>query len=711
MTLCKRMVQFLPAPDTNFNLSDLIRPFYKDKFGGGFLKYFAAAYKCYGGSYIINVQPGIRTVITSVQEMGDTMTTASLASNSLKGSRCQPFSCINSLGGQVQMGYDSRYLFNIIPVDSATSGDELYNTGVACFEYDAVSLEGVRYPFSYCVADGFVLSNFYMVPSLLVDGKRFNHYIGAPFFIKPFINIVNDARAPHMKATFAEASLWANELPFIAGAVVGNPINRTAFKEIGQIRRIPTRNLSDSTLQTLGYNITPGQPRSYTTGTDTAYANMSNYVGAFGQGRISRDTTGPPSTTFGPGFRVQAAGTIQQGIIGVDSVVASKVWDYSNQIFADRPFLLLVGVAVDDTRIYLPDVTETGDLFCYYATIRATTSTPVFNFYPFTTQIQGFSEMMRGGAGVVLDPVKAVVSEPVTDHQTVGIGDMSMTSSVLVSREQIIGTYAWTVNDEVGSNILSLSLPLDTLVSPIISAAFNAFLFYSHENMDFTFSLQSNKFQAGSLVAFFVPLSTQSEAFRTHANLTSQLVLRDHMIMNAGSTKSFTLSIPWLYPKLAMNVRNQTVPLGQLVLSVLTPLRVGTEAVATSVNVTVSVSFKGAQFSVPLNVAGEPLLNTTQRNRIRARGPLNPPKDIKHFRGHAEGFFEVIGFKQLLTKAIDFGTNALGTIIKGALVDKPNLSIAPQNVGPISFPYGCAMEGMTYAEPQDAIMGLSLIHI
>lgn len=58
-----------------------------------------------------------------------------------------------------------------------------------------------------------------------------------------------------------------------------------------------------------------------------------------------------------------------------------------------------------------------------------------------------------------------------------------------------------------------------------------------------------------------------------------------------------------------------------------------------------------------------------------------------------------------MTKAIDFGTNALGTIIKGALVDKPNLSIAPQNVGPISFPYGCAMEGMTYAEPQDAFMG------
>lgn len=225
--------------------------------------------------------------------------------------------------------------------------------------------------------------------------------------------------------------------------------------------------------------------------------------------------------------------------------------------------------------------------------------------------------------GVTVTDVEHVVSTGgrasiPTDSAGV-MSENQLTFQDLAERWNNTTSLPWTSTHQVGSVLYSANLPWDCLTTKTNKAAFERFV-YSRAGVRVTFGLQSNAFQAGKVIAFFVPLLDKDHAARTFQGHFAAMTANPHVFLNAGSSGRTTLEIPFVHPNRFLDaaLANRAAPyigsLGSLHVVVFNHLRVGptTPAQQSRAKINVMYSFTDSEFKVidPLTVSSLPTLSS-----------------------------------------------------------------------------------------------------
>jgi len=165
---------------------------------------------------------------------------------------------------------------------------------------------------------------------------------------------------------------------------------------------------------------------------------------------------------------------------------------------------------------------------------------------------------------------------------------------------QLVASRTWTPQQALGAPIFTLDTPFEGLRSATIAAPLQRFV-YSNFSVKFVFTINSNAFQAGMLMAYFVPLSTPEEALTTHAgNYVSQMCVQ-HLLLPAGRVGTYEMNIPWRYPLDALDLRKRAYepPFGVLMIEPLSVLTNGADSLNPTVTYTVSMALMDGEYKIP----------------------------------------------------------------------------------------------------------------
>nr|ULF99729.1 MAG: putative polyprotein [Picornavirales sp.] len=179
-------------------------------------------------------------------------------------------------------------------------------------------------------------------------------------------------------------------------------------------------------------------------------------------------------------------------------------------------------------------------------------------------------------------------------HRAVGVHYASLTSPT--QSPMYLTSFDWLSADSVDSLKLSLNLPGDTIKQAMQQTVPFQYYRYWHGDVELTFQVNGNNFQAGALVAVFCPLKTKAAAGVSRSNYLSGL----HCILEPRQSTACTLRVPYRYFTDVMGTDgalNSTDVLGSLLIYVLSPLM---SSSSTQVTVTIMVSFPDSQFYGPV---------------------------------------------------------------------------------------------------------------
>lgn len=207
-------------------------------------------------------------------------------------------------------------------------------------------------------------------------------------------------------------------------------------------------------------------------------------------------------------------------------------------------------------------------------------------------------EMMSQGVNVV--GATSASSMRTTGRNNAAVGVISQTFKDIGERLQLVASRTWTSDQGLGVPIFTLDTPFEGLRSSTIAAPLQRFV-YSNFTVRFVFTVNSNSFQAGKLIAYFVPLSTPEQALTTHGgNYVSQMCTQ-HLLMPAGKVGTYQMDIPWRYPLDALDLRRRAVEpaFGTLVIEPLSILTNGADSINPTVTYTVSMALLDGEYKIP----------------------------------------------------------------------------------------------------------------
>jgi hypothetical protein len=170
------------------------------------------------------------------------------------------------------------------------------------------------------------------------------------------------------------------------------------------------------------------------------------------------------------------------------------------------------------------------------------------------------------------------------------IAQPSLSFEDYMKRPQLAHVFKWYTADTVGTPKYGGNVPLQ-LTTNTSAKAVAAFRLLRCD-MAITVKLNATPFHAGRLICAFYPLQPDGSTNPTRASKT----FCPHMFIDAQSSTSNTLVIPYRYFKPFMTIRNND-SFGHLEISVFTALRTGTGS-ATSLDVTVFSSFPQSHLRV-----------------------------------------------------------------------------------------------------------------
>jgi len=206
---------------------------------------------------------------------------------------------------------------------------------------------------------------------------------------------------------------------------------------------------------------------------------------------------------------------------------------------------------------------------------------------------------VREGAVTTLE--NNVVTEPAWDLMK------------MVERPQVIGTFRWAASYPTLQTLASYDLPWDIFTGvPFMSIPFYQFYLWRGE-IELHIQCNGTPFHQGTVVMYYLPGNisggTKDNLVSTHP---SSLTSLQHVILHANSATSACMTIPFINPRLYIDLERgnggQTLhTLGSLRVAVFNPLITGASA-TNAVDVSVIAQFRNSQFKVPRPYRGEGIL-------------------------------------------------------------------------------------------------------
>nr|ULF99743.1 MAG: putative polyprotein [Picornavirales sp.] len=184
-------------------------------------------------------------------------------------------------------------------------------------------------------------------------------------------------------------------------------------------------------------------------------------------------------------------------------------------------------------------------------------------------------------------------SDSVDPHRAVGVDYASLTSPT--QSPMYLTSFEWSSTDPANTLKLSLNLPGDAIKQAMQQTVPFQYYRYWHGDVELTFQVNGNNFQAGALVAALCPLKAKAAAGISRANYLTG----EHCILEPRQSTSCTLRVPYRYYTDVMGTDgaiNSKDILGSVLIYVLSPLL---SSSSTTVTVTVLVSFPNSQFYGP----------------------------------------------------------------------------------------------------------------
>jgi hypothetical protein len=505
-----------------------------------------------------------------------------------------------------KIAFESVYQYCLVPSRTTDDG-ALYNTGRYLFNYIEQKSQTTQSNVSGVLmrpADNFRFGILYKVPRLQLVGSYFNHGGQDPFDIGSTMVVSVGPGGSAVAATTLDMLTWTvTDVSY--GVPYGQGINNDLIYRATSFT-VLTNTVSVEFLRQFGFNIGEGQPLNFTGAIENKTMNGDDlwvmpYPG------VVEPTTG--SEPFDPSSsrwqKIPLPPTTQ---VNIDNRVYTSATAWSTNASAFNNTTLYQQLELPTDR-FLPY--GVFSLKCLAAEASSGGQDYwILDKTPGSVQAVAALETkvdFTMDQGVTIHGNVEEVKQEAPRRDVIDVREQDFVA--LGNRPQLVTTFTWSSGDQLASPKLVLSLPFEALVSATISAAMQRFVF-SNFKMRVTFVVNSNVFQAGRLIAYFVPLSNSTDAAATHVgNYPSQMLVQ-HIFIPAGKLGTYTLEIPWRYPLDALDLRRvgSDPPYGTLIVEPFSLLRNG----PTSKDVTVAVNFSliDGNYKVP-DPSPSPLLGVS----------------------------------------------------------------------------------------------------
>jgi len=264
------------------------------------------------------------------------------------------------------------------------------------------------------------------------------------------------------------------------------------------------------------------------------------------------------------------------------------------------------------------------------------------------------------------DSVGGRGSSIIIDHKSDDMNEVPINFASIVDRYQWVKTITWTTTQQTNSILGSFRIPWGLLSSATNQSSFKSFVYWKGK-VRVKIQLQSNMFQQGAIIAYFVPLTDQDEINRhIVSDRTSQSVC-PHVFLTAGSSRNATLDIPFVHFLKRLDLGQEETPnfdLGTLVISVFNPLHTGEAAEGHALNCKIGVfgSFPESNFQV---------LDPTGGVSIVPQGAFS--SKVTHVSNNISNVADsTVDFKNRQTDNMEGGAKN-STAVSG--MDKPNVGV------------------------------------
>jgi len=232
-------------------------------------------------------------------------------------------------------------------------------------------------------------------------------------------------------------------------------------------------------------------------------------------------------------------------------------------------------------------------------------------------RLSSVPHMMRTGAlgGESLsNEVKDVDARPLGGGRIESLSNDG--PDAIFNRQFYLTAIQWPVSAVVGTVLYSARVPFGMIPAGPFTNIFDSFV-YKRFRFQIYLEIQSNAFQQGQIVAFFVPFgitATQGSSPVTTTLSQAEQTLGPHVLLKAGHNTSGTLEMPFLHPLNALDAIEASTERGTLctfVIAVFNKMEIGASAPSASQNIPIAISVKmdEMELSIPDPALTPPLLS------------------------------------------------------------------------------------------------------
>lgn len=191
-------------------------------------------------------------------------------------------------------------------------------------------------------------------------------------------------------------------------------------------------------------------------------------------------------------------------------------------------------------------------------------------------------------------------------------------------------SFDWAATDPLDAQLFSVAAPFGILElgdpDNVQNIGFDRYTFMSSDVV-LTFQINGNRFLAGLIAAYFMPLAGEDYPAE-YANILAT----PHVLIEPSHNGTYELHIPYRYVRAALNTYNRTEEtLGHVFVTVLSPLKSMSNEV---VSVSVFSRFENCYLSVPRPPPGQAIA-TFKMNPKNPTVPSHPPRG--KFLAEAQG--------------------------------------------------------------------------
>lgn len=192
-----------------------------------------------------------------------------------------------------------------------------------------------------------------------------------------------------------------------------------------------------------------------------------------------------------------------------------------------------------------------------------------------------------------------------TSHADSMLPENQISFTSLAERPQLVTTFKWNIGDAKNTEIFSGRVPWDFIIGSNV-APFQQFQYY-RGNLHVTVKVQATAFHTGTLIVYFVPLTSDAEIDAHHVSSVPSKTIVQHQFLVASDSNTVTLNIPFHQIQSWLNTEDTTIDCGGLRVAVFNALVVG-DGQLSSAEVSLFASFPNSQFKV-INPDAFPTVN------------------------------------------------------------------------------------------------------